>query len=703
MSLQVWLPLNGNLFNKGCSSLTFSALTTNTVTNTSGKIGSCYGNNSYTAGGVCSDTTISLGQKQSMFCWFKFTSLLNSGLGGALVSQHRHATNSGMGITIRRVSDSTGYLSVNTGNGSSRTYNTYYGTTLLQANAWYHGGYTYDGSTIRIYVNGVCEKEQAYTGMSVPADYITAFCWSFNASTGSAVYGNYKLNGYLNDVRVYDHCLSLAEIKELAKGLVCHYKLDEFYSADNLIINGFGELGTENWNNGSYISTTEIPPNHPEIKASMHSGNMTKQYIPIIQNHTYTISGYIKAMSGTTGNTYPSIYGYDIDKKFIDYYKCTAGFNSTYRTTLAQPLHKGDTVIYATDLSAWTTGDNHFYHVAIFGYQNSLGEVYPDMVYTQDSPVFGTKTDKSHINKTNNTITLNAAFTGEDRPAGTTICQATEGSVYLYPWGGIAVSAISDWVFKTANFKPSTSSRLNAAAYIRWSTYGRCYIAGNKLVDIVASDDTIIDSSGYGYHGTKTGTISPSIDTPRYSLSTNFPENSSTVTITPYLTNNQTLTEISVSCWYKTNTLNSTAPNLWSLGENSFLRLRLASTTSIWYYARVGSTQTGYTYTAGKTLTDNAWHHVVLTFKNGVFVVYVDGSQIGTSDASGTATYLTCANTAWHLAGYTANSENFIGNLSDFRIYTTCLSADDVLRLYNTAASVAKNGAMLGYEMKEEL
>jgi hypothetical protein len=44
------------------------------------------------------------------------------------------------------------------------------------------------------------------------------------------------------------------------------------------------------------------------------------------------------------------------------------------------------------------------------------------MTYTADSPIFGTYSDKSNIDKTNNTITLKSAFTGEDRPAGTVIC-----------------------------------------------------------------------------------------------------------------------------------------------------------------------------------------------------------------------------------------------------------------------------------------
>ena len=47
MSLQIWLPLNGNLENKGVSGLTFSNVSpSNTTVSSSGKIGSCYNNNS---------------------------------------------------------------------------------------------------------------------------------------------------------------------------------------------------------------------------------------------------------------------------------------------------------------------------------------------------------------------------------------------------------------------------------------------------------------------------------------------------------------------------------------------------------------------------------------------------------------------------------------------------------------------------------
>lgn len=219
MSLKIWLPLNNSITNMGnASSISFTILSNNTTTNSNGLIGGCYSNNSNTAGGMRSSSVVSLGQKQSMSCWFKFNSLMsNSNLGGSLINQHRYPNNTGMGLTIKYVSSTTGYLSVNTGNGSSRTYNTYCGTTLLQANRWYHACYTYDNGTLKIYVNGVCEYTGSIGVQSVPADYITVFCWSMNATSGTEVHANYKLNGYLNDVRVYDHTLSAEEVAAIAR------------------------------------------------------------------------------------------------------------------------------------------------------------------------------------------------------------------------------------------------------------------------------------------------------------------------------------------------------------------------------------------------------------------------------------------------------------------------------------------------------
>lgn len=681
MSLQIWLPLTKNSLNYGChpSNVTETGVTLNT----NGKIGGCYSfaNSAYLMGTHSFITNNT--NEWSFACWMKLNATT---VGQTLFSCRTSAAANG--ITVF-----------------------YYGSQWLlddgvrwqftpkitiAANRWYHICVVRKkGVGKYLYIDGVLDSSTTTTGTPTivnTSKYAIGVC----QNSASTVSGN-PLNGYLNDIRFYDHALSEVEIKELAKGLCVHYKLDDVQSSDNLIVNGFGELGSENWNDSSKISTTEIPSGHPEIKASAYSGNMTKEYIPISQNHTYTISGYVKAMANQSGNKYPSIFPYDVDKKFIDYHKSQAGFNTATATTLREPLHKGDKIIYATDLSSWSTSStNYYFYAAIFGYKNSYGEIYPDFFYTQDAPQFGTYSDKSHIDKTNNTITLNSAFTGEDRPAGTTICQSTQGATYFYPWNAIPVTSVTDWVFKSASFKPSSTTRLRAAKYVRWNTYNGLYIAGSKLVDNFFNDDRIIDSSGYGNHGTKNGNITMSYETGRYSNSTVFDRSTAYIEADPLPIETQT-----ISIWIKTSWVSSSGYHMAVHDKKTGLAIGWASNQLITYVgtstggsgSRIDITTTSY--------TANQWNHIVVV-KTGATTrdVYVNGVLVTPSGSNywvGDQDTLNIGNR--HVSG--AYSSYFGGQLSDFRAYVTALSADDVKRLYEVSASVSKNGALLGYEMKE--
>ena len=682
MSLQIWLPLIKNLKNQGVKDSTVTASNA-TLSTSIGKLGGSYsfnGSSSYLLG--THDFISNSTDDWTFACWFR----LNATTTGQTLFSCRTAA-AASGITIFY------YGSQWLIDDGARWQFT--PTTTIAKDTWYHlCVIRKKGVGKFLYINGVLDSSTTTTGTPTIVNtslYSIGLC----QSGATTVSGN-PLNGYINDVRFYNHALSLAEVKEISKGLIVHYQLSDMYSSDNLIVNGYGELGSENWSSSGYISTSEIPSDHSEIKASFHSGNSTLQYIPIIQNHTYTIRGFIKAMANQSGTTYPSLYAYDIDKNMIQYYQTRDGFNTTYLTTLAQPLHKGDTVIYATDLSAWTTGDNYYFHVAIFGYKDSKGYTYPDLIYTHDAPAFGTKTDKSHINKTDNTITLNSAFTGEDRPAGTTICQSTEGSTYYYPWGGITISSISDWVEKSVNFKPSNVNRLKAAVYVRWSTYAKCYIAGNKLIDNNANSNSVTDCSGYSNHGTRSGNTSISTSTPRYDLSTVFDGSSGIIEAEPLPS--ETLT---ISIWIKTSWTSSSGYRLAVHDKNTGLAIGWASNQLITY---VGTANGGSGSRIDITTTNyaaNKWNHIVVV-KTGSTTrnVYVNGILATPSSANYWGGDLNKLNIGGrHING--VYSAFFNGQLSDFRAYATALSADDVMRLYNTAASVAKNGAMLGYEMKE--
>lgn len=107
-------------------------------------------------------------------------------------------------------------------------------------------------------------------------------------SSSALATGNQGFIGNLNDVRIYDHCLSAKEVKEIAQGLILHYKLDnDFTSFGNLLENGDGSLGTTYWSSTT-TSTNDLPP-ASGAKLTFKGGTHS-EYIPIYPNHSYTIS-----------------------------------------------------------------------------------------------------------------------------------------------------------------------------------------------------------------------------------------------------------------------------------------------------------------------------------------------------------------------------------------------------------------------------
>lgn len=87
--------------------------------------------------------------------------------------------------------------------------------TALIANSWNFVAFTYDGATIRNYINGVQVASAAATGY-INHTTTTPFCIGAepNATTCSSEY----YLGSIDDVRVYDRALSSTEITQLYTG-----------------------------------------------------------------------------------------------------------------------------------------------------------------------------------------------------------------------------------------------------------------------------------------------------------------------------------------------------------------------------------------------------------------------------------------------------------------------------------------------------
>lgn len=121
----------------------------------------------------------------------------------------------------------------------SITGNTLDLTYVCDTTEWVHCCMTYQSSnnTVIIYINGVkCSTSQPknLTGLS-----------GTTALIGKRSSETYLFEGYLNDFRIYNTCLSPRQVKEISEGLVCHYPLGEVdgkIGGRNLIKNGKGNV-----------------------------------------------------------------------------------------------------------------------------------------------------------------------------------------------------------------------------------------------------------------------------------------------------------------------------------------------------------------------------------------------------------------------------------------------------------------------------
>ena len=81
--------------------------------------------------------------------------------------------------------------------------------------------------------------------------------------------------------------------------------------------------------------------------------------------------------------------------------------------------------------------------------------------------------------------------------------------------------------------------------------------------------------------------------------------------------------------------------------------------------------------------------------------IYKNGELISTNTNTNIVTTLSSSNFVAVGCDFPGGDEYFYGKISDFRIYATALSAEDVKALYNVSASIDKSGVLMAYEFEE--
>lgn len=616
MSLLVWLPLNGNMNNNGIDNVVITENGGSAVY-ADGKTGlglSTSGNKYWTIG------PITLTSEASITYWSKTT------------------TNAKMVFTL--TCDVYGSLNIyesniytlNTGDSNNNPFkNNGNNVNVLHDGLWHHFAVTFDGVSSKLYIDG------AYAGTAQTFKSPACSSRQIRLAGGFNNAHSYDWNGMINDFRLYDHCLSPKEVKEISKGLILHYPLDK----NNIT---FSDIGNENLLIGTTLKEIDVN------KFLTNSGTDWDQYVRFyngaVSNHTFTDNGDDFGEDTILLNSNANI-GLGFLRKASE-----ISLDSTSNYTLSceakctkagAELCIGLSYYNTSNTWVWRGGTNPQAFNAVNTWQKFT------LTFTPDS----------------NTQCIEYCFTVRGVASGTdtfTIrkCKLEKGSVAT-AWSKSPHD--SKTIFDCSGFENDGVTRGIIENCGGTSRYGsgttfahECYIVASEKAKV--KDAISVCCWGYmdnwsGYNGrmlscTETGgwNFEPTGGFLGFVLGTGTSSNT-----------------------YKTANCTTALANL-SSGWHHFVGTYDGFSTKIYIDGVLDGTNNAYT-----TRTP-----IYYNTANTIFI----GAEAAVSK----------------ILPATSPSY-FNGKMSDVRIYATALSANDVMELYNTSAYICNNDTLSGYELSE--
>lgn len=185
------------------------------------------------------------------------------------------------------------------------------------------------------------------------------------------------------------------------------------------------------------------------------------------------------------------------------------------------------------------------------------------------------------------------------------------------------------------------------------------------------------DISGFGRHGQVVGNVTLAEDTPRYDKSLKYNGGNVVVTGLP------TMNTYTISWWDKFPADTGLLFD-WRLGpvdttmHSSSAGAVINNNTC---YFQIGGVTTDYQNYSNYDITANTWYHYCLVCDNSKSRLYINGIQKWEANKGSIADFSQLI-----LGGRNAAANDgyqYTGQHSDFRIYATVLSADDVKELYS--------------------
>lgn len=576
MSLQVWLPLNGNVENKGTNSkVKYNA---GTLTFLDGKLGK-----GLSLANTVNFSGMSKLSKFSIFFWVKVDSC---SLDWADILGFESFKSDGTSAAPFRFESTVSLRACSWHN--NLPYSISNGTEILipedQKKTWHNVGVVYDGSSIKSYANGSLISTYSGLGGSI--------CNFHIGETNNIV-------GCINDLRIYDNCLSDKEIKEISKGLCLHYsmnQIDGYIGGRNIIKNSSFNNAFNNWTSDSI---------------------------------TYTITS-----------------------------------NSIYKNQLNISAISGSKRIYQSLSNIWKKGQ-----VYTCSFQAKANNTGANITASRSMLDYGDK-----VTLTTSWVKYSTKIISTDTVDG--------GSLSL-------------------GFNLGSATEINITAIkLEIGDIATTYTMAPEDDNI--TNTTLYDTSGFGNNGTIVGSLQINGDStsPCGSCSMKFNDNSYVKIATPI----KQQYSASYSFWFNMRGATTQYSAIYCpintpIDKGIWLSV---NTENVGLWAYMSGISPTY-HKVGNSIDNNSWHHAVFVWDNGTSTWYLDGNRYGDS-VTWSSSYINSVDYYSLGDSYTGTSwsgTSFTGSISDFRIYATALSSNDIKQLYQAKASIDNKGNIYTNEFIE--
>ena len=276
----------------------------------------------------------------------------------------------------------------------------------------------------------------------------------------------------------------------------------------------------------------------------------------------------------------------------------------------------------------------------------------------------------------------------------------------LYVWKWTAPSNAQDITLRTNSYSDgSTAVTLYFWDFkVEEGTYTGYVPSKNsaQYAELGYGSTIVRDASGHGYDLTYSGTgyIHES-GSPRYSTAINFNQ-------AAYLYNNSfeiTVPQFSVAFWLKPNASASAQHFIFGIFDswaNDGIGMFRNTDTKSYQTVMKSTAESSHGSTGTITYDANVWTHVAITWNGTTMILYQNAVAKATKtyglsgDCLLKRIYLGNSMYSSHPA-----SETDEAAMSDFRLYGTALSVDDVAYLYKTSAAIDNSGDMFAESFEE--